>query len=77
MVGTKCHCIFRRQCQSRSSGAFSPAASQGLSNIEIAKLLETTPENILDHLKVIFAKIGAANRTEAVAITLKKHLLKT
>ena len=44
---------------------------------DIAKLLDTTPENIRDHLKVVFAKIGAANRTEAVAITLKKHLLKT
>jgi len=53
------------------------ALTRGLSNIEIAKLLDTTPENIRDHLKVIFAKIGAANRTEAVAIALKKHLLKT
>lgn len=53
------------------------ALTRGLSNNDIAKLLDTTPENIRDHLKVVFAKIGAANRTEAVAITLKKHLLKT
>lgn len=52
------------------------ALTRGLSNNEIAKLLDTTPENIRDHLKVVFAKIGAANRTEAVAIALKKHLLK-
>ena len=52
------------------------ALTRGLSNNEIAKLLDTTPENIRDHLKVIFAKIGAANRTEAVAIALRKHLLK-
>ena len=53
------------------------ALTRGLSNNDIAKLLNTTPENIRDHLKVVFAKIGAANRTEAVAIALKKHLLKT
>ena len=53
------------------------ALTRGLSNNDIAKLLDTTPENIRDHLKVVFAKIGAANRTEAVAIALKKHLLKT
>lgn len=52
------------------------ALTRGLSNNDIAKLLDTTPENIRDHLKVVFAKIGAANRTEAVAIALKKHLLK-
>lgn len=53
------------------------ALTRGLSNNDIAKLLDTTPENIRDHLKVIFAKIGAANRAEAVAIALRKHLLKT
>ena len=53
------------------------ALTRGLSNNDIAKLHHTTPENIRDHLKVIFAKIGAANRTEAVAIALRKHLLKT
>jgi DNA-binding NarL/FixJ family response regulator len=53
------------------------ALTRGLSNNDIAKMLNTTPENIRDHLKVVFAKIGAANRTEAVAIALKKHLLKT
>ena len=52
------------------------ALTPGLSNNDIAAALATTPENIRDHLKVIFAKIGAANRTEAVAIALRKHLLK-
>lgn len=52
------------------------ALTRGLSNNDIAAALTTTPENIRDHLKVIFAKIGAANRTEAVAIALRKHLLK-
>ena len=53
------------------------ALTRGLSNNDIAASLDTTPENIRDHLKVIFAKIGAANRVEAVAIALRKHLLKT
>ena len=51
------------------------ALTRGLSNPDIAKMLDTTPENVRDHLKVVFAKIGAANRTEAVGIALRKHLL--
>ena len=29
-----------------------------------------------EHLNALFAKIGAANRVEAAAIALRKHLLK-
>jgi DNA-binding CsgD family transcriptional regulator len=28
-----------------------------------------------EHLRAVFAKIGAANRTEAVAIAMRKNLL--
>jgi DNA-binding CsgD family transcriptional regulator len=38
-------------------------------------MLDTSPENVRDHLKIVFAKIGAANRAEAVSIALRKHLL--
>ena len=31
---------------------------------------------VKEHLNALFSKIGAANRTEAVAIALRKHLLK-
>ena len=52
------------------------ALSRGLSNKEIATVIGIKPEMIRDHLSVIFAKIGAANRTEAAVIALRKHLLK-
>ncbi len=29
-----------------------------------------------EHLNAIFTKLGAANRTEAVSIALRKHLLR-
>ena len=32
--------------------------------------------DVKKHLRLIFAKLGAANRSEAVAIALKKQLLK-
>ena len=49
--------------------------TRGLSNPDIAKMLDTTPENVRDHLKTVFAKIGAANRAEAVSIALRKNLV--
>jgi len=39
---------------------------------EYAKRREDTVEG---HLKLLLAKIGADNRTEAVAIALRKHVL--
>ena len=50
---------------------------RGLSNADIAKQFELSPISVKKHLSVVFAKIGAANRAEAVAIALKQHLLKT
>ena len=51
--------------------------TRGLSNVEIAKMLDISAPMVRDHLVVIFRKIGAANRAEAVAIALQKHLLKS
>ena len=50
--------------------------TRGLSNADIAKQLGITVFGVQKHLKVIFAKLGAATRTEAAAIALKRHLLK-
>ena len=50
--------------------------TRGLSNEDIARLLNISVQRVKDHTNVIFQKIGAANRAEAVAIALRKHLLK-
>ena len=48
----------------------------GLSNEDIAYKLGITAPVVRAYLKTTFAKIGAANRAEAVAIAMRKHLLK-
>ena len=49
---------------------------RGLTNADIAKQFGITPDGVKFHITSILAKLGAANRTEAVAIALRKHLLK-
>ena len=49
---------------------------RGLTNREIALEFDISPNVVKGHLNAIFTKIGAANRAEAVAIALRKHLLK-
>ena len=49
---------------------------RGLSNIDIAKQLGISLDMVKEHVSALFLKIGAANLTEAVAIALRKHLLK-
>ena len=50
--------------------------THGLSNKEIANAIGIRRDGVEDHLNVIFAKLGAANRAEAVAIALHRYLLK-
>ena len=52
------------------------ALSRGLTNGEIAKLLGLSTAGIKFHLLTIFRKLGVANRSEAVDIAHRKHLLK-
>lgn len=49
---------------------------RGLSNIDIASQLGISLDMVKEHTTSLFAKLGVANRTEAVAIALRKHLLK-
>ena len=49
---------------------------RGLTNKEISAQYDLSPISVKKYLSAIFAKIGAANRTEAAAIALRKHLLK-
>ena len=44
--------------------------------VDIAKQLGLREQSVKEHISAIFAKIGASNRSEAVAITLRKLLLK-
>ena len=48
----------------------------GLTNRDIAIQLGICPTVVKEHLNAIFNKLGAANRAEAIAIALRKHLLK-
>ena len=50
--------------------------TRGLSNDDIARQLGISVPMVKEHVNAIFAKLGAANRAEAVAIALRKHLLK-
>ena len=52
------------------------SVTRGLSNPDIAKQFDITVDGVKAHLNVIFAKLGAANRSEAIAIALRRHLLK-
>jgi len=49
---------------------------RGFANQDIAKHLGIREDSVKKHTYAIYAKIGASNRTEAVAIALRKHLLK-
>ena len=49
---------------------------KGLTNGEIAAQLALQEDSIKKVVNAIFEKIGARNRAEAVAIALRKHLLK-
>ena len=48
----------------------------GLTDRDIARQLGIRQDGVNDHVSAILQKLGAANRTEAVAIALRKHLLK-
>ncbi len=50
--------------------------TRGLTNADIARQLGICEARVEEHVNAILNKIGAANRTEAVALALKKHLLK-
>lgn len=58
-----------RQCEILNSIA------RGLSNNDIATELGISPAVVKEHTIALFQKLGAANRTEAVAIALRKQLI--
>ncbi len=52
------------------------SATRGLSNADIARQYGLQEQSVKEHISKICVKLGASNRTEAVAIALRKHLLK-
>lgn len=50
--------------------------TRGLSNPDIAKQLGISLNAVKQHIRAVFTKLGAANRSEAVAIAMRRHLLK-
>lgn len=52
------------------------AITRGLSNDEIATLLEISKARVKQHLNEVYEKLGAANRAEAVAIAMRRRLMK-
>ena len=51
------------------------AITKGLSNAEIGQLFGISGVTVKKHLSVVFSKIGAANRSDAVAIALRENLV--
>ena len=52
------------------------SVTRGLTNEDIGQQFGITASGVKQHLSTIFTKLGAASRSEAVAIALRKHLLK-
>lgn len=52
------------------------SVTRGLTNVDISKQLGISPNGVKAHLSAIFNKLGAADRAEAVAIAIRKHLLR-
>ncbi len=50
-------------------------AAQGLDNPDIAKILYISPHTVKAHLKKIFRKLEAPNRTNAVYRAMKNHII--
>ena len=49
--------------------------ARGLSNREISVLLGISLDMVKEHVNAVFAKLDVANRTEAVALALRKRIL--
>lgn len=49
--------------------------AEGRSNREIAEALHISPDTVKSHLKNIYQKLGARNRSHASRIAIKRHLV--
>ena len=53
------------------------SVARGLSNAEIARQFGISMDGAKRHIMAICRKLGASNRSEAVAIALRRQLLKS
>lgn len=51
--------------------------AKGLTSADIARLLGISADAVNQHLTLVCEKLGAANRSEAVAIAVGRHLIRT
>ena len=51
--------------------------AKGMTTKEISDIMGIGIDGVNAHLRVIFSRLGAASRTEAVSIAIRTHLLKT
>ena len=72
----ECHRIELMDDNPPAHGEVLKSITRGLSNPDISKQLGISLNAVKQHIRAVFAKLGAANRTEAVAIAMRKHLLK-
>lgn len=49
--------------------------SKGLTNKTIAELMNIRADSVGEHVVAILGKLGVANRTEAVALAMREHLV--
>ena len=61
----------------RQAEILSSLVKGGLSNVDIADQLGISLDMVKEHTTSLFAKLGVANRTEAVAIAMRKHLVQS
>ena len=52
------------------------SVTRGLTNADIARQFGISTDGVKHHIMAIFKKLGATNRSEAVAIALRRQLLK-
>ena len=52
------------------------SVAEGQSNADIAKQFGLSEITVKKHLSAIFERLGVANRSEAVALAMKKQMLK-
>ena len=52
------------------------AMTRGLTNADVAKMLGITPDGVKFHITSLFAKLGVVNRAEAIALAIRKQIVK-